>query len=101
VRQGPAGGLTCSHSSCLSAHSRLGSQISVQQMKRETSSTFHCMVHGDLFELAEPEWIAQNDPQPQAAKRMLQPQTIPSISIIFPRRPRGWYTGKLMSLTVR
>ncbi|KAH8090629.1 hypothetical protein HD553DRAFT_302931 [Filobasidium floriforme] len=41
-------------------------QISVQQMKRETSSTFHCMVHGDLFELAEPEWIAQNDPQPQA-----------------------------------
>lgn len=58
--------MTCSHSSCLSAHSRLGSQISVQQMKRETSSTFHCMVHGDLFELAEPDWIAQNDPQPQA-----------------------------------
>ena len=41
---------------------RLCSQISVQQIMRETKPTYHCMIHGDLFELAEPEWAAQNDP---------------------------------------
>lgn len=39
------------------------SQISVQQIKRETTSAWHCMIHGDLFELAEADWAAENDPQ--------------------------------------
>jgi hypothetical protein len=43
------------------------SQISVTQMKREMQSTFHCMVHGDLFELAEPKWTAENEPESLSA----------------------------------